>query len=126
MKSKFQRKDQSSPFTLLPFVVDRKVGNKTVRCWWEVEPTQDLIEAGNIGSQYAEAYVRHLVSDNNFRAGSGMTHHLIADMVNAAQRGGPDVSRFYAIGFFSVLEEYIAAGYHAISAAPQNEMKRTA
>ena len=106
------RKARRAAVTRLPFVADRKVGRRIHRCWWEVPPTTDYVSACRIGAVYAKAYVDYLLSENESNVGSGFTHLLVADMANVAQRN--DESRGYGIGFFSAIEQYIAAGAYVI------------
>jgi len=107
-----KRKGRREAFTCLPFVADRKVGRRIRRCWWEVPPTTDYIAACRIGAVYAKAYVDYLRSENELSVGSGMMYRLVADMAIVDQRN--DMSRGYAIGFFSAIEQYIAAGAYVI------------
>ena len=91
----------------LPFVSAHK---GKIQCWWDVPPTDDYGAACKTGKAFADAYVEYLVSGDEFAVGSGGTRALIADMAQVAQR--TDASGGYAVGFFSRLEHYLAAGYY--------------
>lgn len=92
--------------TSLPFVSE----HKKFICWWDVPPTDDYEAACGAGRAYADAYVKYLISGDEFAVGAGTTNYLVADMFRVAQRA--DASHGYAVGFFSRLEQYIAAGYY--------------
>lgn len=90
--------------TDLPFVADVKVGpRKTVRCFWNVLPTDDYGHANNVGRQYACDYAQYL-KENPFWVGSGQMGRIVQDM---HQHEVGTTTHGYAVGFWAFVEQLL-------------------
>ncbi|MBL6749443.1 MAG: hypothetical protein ISP90_02930 [Nevskia sp.] len=99
----------------LPFVRDVKVGSRTGRSFWHVEPTNDYEAAFRAGQEFAAAYLTHFSRGNAFP----WFGYLVAE-IHAADgfkySSDSDGTPGYAYGFCNFIEyalRIVAHGYDA-------------